>query len=99
MVLYDPDILLIVFVFGFFLCIVSALCSHLPSTFDGWVPTVDFYLLGFSSKLTHLIVKFFFMSTSSRIMDGFWKEGEKKNSRADDFVGPLVPRVPGKNWL
>jgi hypothetical protein len=31
-------------------------------------------------------------------MDGFWKE-EKNLSCADDFVGPLVPQVPGKNWL
>jgi hypothetical protein len=25
------------------------LCSHLPFTFDGWVPILDFYSLGFSS--------------------------------------------------
>jgi hypothetical protein len=25
------------------------LCFHLPCTFDGWVPILDFYLLGFFS--------------------------------------------------
>ncbi len=28
------------------------LCSHLPCTFAGWVPILDFYLWGFSSSLS-----------------------------------------------
>jgi hypothetical protein len=36
-----------------FACVFSLgcvyLCSHLPCTFDGWVPILDFYLQGFSS--------------------------------------------------
>jgi hypothetical protein len=27
-----------------------SLCSHLPCTFNGWVPILDFYLQGFSSE-------------------------------------------------
>jgi len=28
------------------------LCSHLPCTFAGWIPILDFYLAGFSSSLS-----------------------------------------------
>jgi hypothetical protein len=27
------------------------LCSHLPCTFDGWVPILDFYLQSFSFRI------------------------------------------------
>jgi hypothetical protein len=36
-------------------CVYS--CSHLPCTFDGWVPVLDFFIHGFSSFLKTTLLK------------------------------------------
>jgi hypothetical protein len=45
---------LLIICFCFFSLGCVYLCSHLPCTFDGWVPILDFYLQGFSSFLCGL---------------------------------------------